>query len=120
MEAAGDALRKHFLAPRNTGEVESPDGRGRGTNPACGDVLELTLRVADGRVIEARFRARACSAVIATASLVTEALRGLTLEEAAALDPARLVEAAGGLPPGRTHAPAILARAIAEALGGGG
>lgn len=96
--------------------MEDPDGRGRAENPACGDVLELTLRVAGGRVAEVRFRARACSAVVATASLVTEAALGLPLAEALALDPAQLVARAGGLPPGRTHAPGVVGRALALAL----
>ena len=74
--ALGPGLREHLRSPRNAGELEAPDGRGRGENPACGDVLEFTLRVEDGRVAELRFRASACSAVIAATKNATPAAAG--------------------------------------------
>jgi len=108
----------HFSSPRNVGRVEGPSGVGRSSNPACGDELELSVRVAAGRVAEARFHAKGCSALIATASLVTAELAGATLQKARALDPARLVADAGGLPERGQHAIAVVTRALAQALRG--
>lgn len=108
-------IRDHFVSPRNVGEV--PGGaRGRGTSPPCGDELDLWLGIRDGRLGPVRFRARACSAVIAAASLATEALEGRTPAEARRLDLGALLEEAGGLPPGRDHARGVVERALAQAL----
>ena len=108
-------IRDHFVSPRNVGEV--PGGAcGRGTSPPCGDQLDLWLGLRDGRLGPVRFRASACSAVIAAASLTTEALEGLTPAEARRLDLAELLEQAGGLPPGREHARGVVERALGEAL----
>ena len=74
------------------------------------------MRIEEGRVAQATFQARACSAVIAVASLVTEALQGLEVGEARALDPAALTEAAGGLPGPKTHACGVVRRALSAAF----
>lgn len=111
-------LAEHFSRPRNVHDLPAATHEGRAENPACGDVLVLRLLVVAGRVERAAFRAEGCSALIACASLVTEALRGRTPEEALDLDPEGLVREAGGLPPGKEHAPAVLKRAIERALGG--
>jgi NifU-like protein involved in Fe-S cluster formation len=89
---------------------------GRGANAACGDELELGLWAEGGRVVGVRWRARACSATLATASLACERLAGLSLEEAEAIDVGPLLAAAGGLPPGKGHARAVVERALSEAL----
>jgi NifU-like protein involved in Fe-S cluster formation len=111
------SLAGHFFAPRNAGSLEPPRRVGRAENAACGDVLELHLRVEAERLAAARFQARGCSALIASASLVTQAVQGLTLAEARGLDLAGLVAAAGGLPPRGQHALAVVARALEQALG---
>jgi NifU-like protein involved in Fe-S cluster formation len=109
-------MSEHFSSPRHVGRVEQPSGVGRASNPACGDELELSLRSEAGRVAEARFLAKGCSALIATASLVTDALVGTTLAAARALDPAQLVLDAGGLPERGRHAIPVVGRALAQAL----
>lgn len=109
---------EHFHHPRCAGRLEPPARCGRGRNAACGDDLRLWVRVAAGRVERAAFQARACTGVIAVASMTAEALQGLSLEEARRLDPARLAEAAGGLPRSKAHAAEVVRRARDEALGG--
>ena len=115
---ASNWLSDHFSSPRNVGRVEGPSGVGKAGNSACGDELELSVRVESGRVAEARFLAKGCSALIATASLVTEELVGASLPQARALDPARVVISAGGLPERGQHAVAVVGRALAQALRG--
>lgn len=116
MKSFPEKIREHFLAPRNVGELEEATGRAEARNDACGDRLVVTARVAGGRVDGIAFRASACSAVIAVASLATEAARGLAPEAARRLDVGELVRAAGGLPPGKGHAVELVGRALRDAL----
>lgn len=106
----------HFEHPRNAGEVECASAAVQIENPACGDVLKLTLKVANGRIEEARFLARGCVASMACASALTELVRGRTVEEARALRREELVDALGGLPSASEHAGHLALDALAGAL----
>jgi NifU-like protein involved in Fe-S cluster formation len=112
-------LDDHFRAPRAAGRIEGPTHRGKAEHPACGDVLEVELRVADGRVVDAGFMAHACSSVIAVASLAVDALKGEDEAAARGFDASRAVDAAGGLPENRRHAVAVVTRALAAAWSSG-
>lgn len=112
----GPILLDHFENPRNVGDVADPDAVGRAENPACGDLLCLTLRVRDGRIEQARFRATGCSASIASSSMATVLLTGRTLQEAAAMTNAEVAEALGGLPGTKLHCSVLAAEAVAAAL----
>jgi len=94
----------HFQNPRNPGEVGNPDCSVQLENPACGDVLKLSLRIADGRIQEIRFLAQGCVPTMACASLLTELVRGKTVAEARQLRKEELVSAIGGLPEASLHA----------------
>ena len=94
----------HFQNPRNAGEVAHPDASAQIENPACGDVLKLTLRVHQGRIEEIRFLAQGCVPAIACASLLTEMVLGKTIVEARQLRRDEVVRALGGLPQASTHA----------------
>jgi len=111
-----EQLLDHFENPRNAGEVEHADAKGRAGNPACGDLLELTLRVSDGRVEQARFRASGCSAAIASSSMTTVLLTGMTLDEAGRLTNEDVARALGGLPPAKMHCSVLAEDAIRAAL----
>ncbi len=106
----------HFEHPRNPGEAANPDASVQVENPACGDVLKLTLRVADGRIAEIRFLAQGCVPAMACASLLTELLQGRTLAEARQLRREELVQALGGLPQASTHASHLAMDTLAAAL----
>lgn len=93
-----DQALDHLTRPRNAGTLAEPSGTGADANPACGDRTVITLRVADGRVGEARFRTFGCTGAIASASVLTELVTGLDLDAAAALGPADILGALGGLP----------------------
>jgi len=109
-------LLDHFENPRNVGLLEDADGVGLAGNPACGDRLELSLRIRDGRISEARFRASGCTAAIASGSIVPVMMTGLALDDAAAITDADVAEALGGLPPARVHCSVLAQEAIRAAL----
>lgn len=106
----------HFQHPRNPGEVVNADSSVQIENPACGDVLKLTLKVVDGRVVEIRFLAQGCVPTIACASLLTELLQGGTITEARQLRREELVKAIGGLPKASLHASHLAMDALNAAL----
>ncbi|OYT68648.1 MAG: SUF system NifU family Fe-S cluster assembly protein [Armatimonadetes bacterium JP3_11] len=80
-----DIILDHYRHPRGRGELEPPKITQEGFNPSCGDEVILDLRVQDGRIQEVRFHGRGCSISQASASMMTEAVKGKTLEEARAL-----------------------------------
>ncbi len=107
----------HFEYPRNAGAVADADASTRVENPACGDVLELTVKVAEGRIAEVRFRAKGCVAAMACGSAVTELVSGKTMDEARKLSREELVRAVGGLPAASSHASHLAMDALAAVLG---
>ena len=111
-----EKIRQHYTAPRNVGAMEVPHGRGRAENRGCGDVLQLDVEIDDGTLVGIVFQARACSAVVALASLTTEAAKGKPVEEVRALDIEALALDAGGLPRSKAHAPRVVRRALDDAL----
>ncbi len=109
-------LLEHFEHPRNVGEIAGADASARVENPACGDIMQLTLKLAAGRIAEARYRTRGCVAAIACGSALTEMLIGLTPAEAAAIRRESLVAAVGGLPNESTHAGHLALDSLQAAL----
>jgi nitrogen fixation protein NifU and related proteins len=106
----------HFEHPRNAGEVADPDASVQIANPACGDVLRLTLKLSGDRIEEIRFLARGCVSAIACGSALTELVRGSTIEKARELGKKQLVLTIGGLPPASSHASHLALDALAAAL----
>jgi nitrogen fixation NifU-like protein len=109
-------LLDHFEHPRNAGEVTNPDASVQIENPACGDVLKLTVKVDDQSIAEARFLAKGCVPAMACGSLLTELIQGKTLEETRKLRREDLVDAIGGLPEASTHASHLALDALTAAL----
>ena len=109
-------LLDHFQNPRNAGELPDADATVDLENPACGDMLRLTLKVNDGRITQANFKAKGCVAAIACASALTELLAGASLADAANLDREDVSQAVGGLPQASTHAAQLAMDALAAAL----
>src|SRR5271165_2060964 len=106
----------HFPHPRHPGEVANPDAFAQIENPACGDVLKLTLRVTDGRVQEIRFMAQGCVPAMACASLLTELVQGKTIAEVRQLRREDLVQGLGGLPEASTHASHLAMETLAAVI----
>lgn len=106
----------HFENPRNAGEATNPDASVQLQNPACGDVLKLTLKLSDGRIEEIRFLAKGCVPSLACGSVLTELVKGKTLETARELGREQLVSTIGGLPPASLHASYLALDALTAAL----
>jgi NifU-like protein involved in Fe-S cluster formation len=98
----------HLTRPRNAGTLAEPSGTGADANPSCGDRTVITVRIADGRVADLRFRTFGCTAAIASASVLTELAGGLAVDDAARLEPADILNVLGGLP-ARKEACALMA-----------
>ncbi len=111
-----ELLLDHFENPRNAGAFDPADAIGHAGNAACGDRVELTLRVEEGRIAGARFRATGCTAAIAAASMMTVLLENRTLPEAGAITDAQVAAALGGLPPAKVHCSVLAQEAIRSAL----
>ena len=75
-------LMEHFQNPKNVGEISSPDGVGTVGNASCGDIMQMFIQVKRDKITEAKFKTFGCGAAIATSSILTERIKGATLEEA--------------------------------------
>ncbi|MBD3333787.1 Fe-S cluster assembly scaffold protein NifU [candidate division GN15 bacterium] len=106
----------HFENPRNTGEMSQPDGVGSVGNPECGDVTKIMIRVEHERIADVRFKTFGCAAAIASSSMATEMIKGLTLDEAYELTRDRVAESLGGLPEKKMHCSNIASDAIRAAI----
>ena len=106
----------HFQNPRNAGDLPGADAVAEIENPACGDVLRLSLRITDARIAEIRFKAKGCVPSIACASALTELARGKSLNDARLLDRETLLAAVGGVPQASTHAAQLALDALSAAL----
>jgi nitrogen fixation NifU-like protein len=106
----------HFQNPRNVGELPDANAQASVTNPVCGDVLQLMLKIVDGRIAEVRFKTFGCEAAIAASSLLTEMIKGKALTDAQDITPDMITDALGGLPKVKLHASALAEEALREAL----
>jgi nitrogen fixation NifU-like protein len=75
-------LMEHFQNPRNVGEIPNPDGVGTVGNASCGDIMQMFIKVNGNRIVDATFKTFGCGAAIATSSILTERIKGATLDEA--------------------------------------
>jgi nitrogen fixation NifU-like protein len=111
-----EKVMEHFKNPRNVGEIENSDGVGRVGNPVCGDVMELYIKVNDGTIVDAKFKTFGCGAAIATSSMVTEMVKGKSIEEALKISNKAVAEALDGLPPVKMHCSVLAEDALKAAI----
>ena len=105
----------HFLNPRNLSEIPTPDGFGRLTGP-CGDTMEVSLKVIDGRVMNVSFWTDGCGTSIASGSMVTELAKGKSVSEALKITQQDVLDALGGLPEESVHCALLAANTLKEAI----
>jgi nitrogen fixation NifU-like protein len=116
MQNYTEKVMEHFTNPRNVGEIKKPDGVGDVGNPVCGDIMRLYIKVKNNRIIDARFKTFGCGAAIATSSMVTDLVKGKTIDEALKVTNKTVAEALGGLPPKKMHCSVLAEDALKAAI----
>jgi nitrogen fixation NifU-like protein len=111
-----EKVMEYFKNPRNVGEIENPDGIGHVGNPVCGDIMDLYIKVNDGIIVDAKFKTFGCGAAIATSSMVTEMVKGKSIEEALGISNQAVAEALDGLPPIKLHCSVLAEEALKSAI----
>ncbi len=111
-------LLDHFQNPRNAGDVETPDVSAQRENPACGDILKLTAKLAGRQIADLRFRAKGCVPAMACGSALTELIQGKSIEQARQVSREELVRKVGGLPQASAHASHLAMDTLAALLRG--
>lgn len=111
-----DKVMDHFSNPRNVGEIKDADGVGEVGNAKCGDIMRIYLQVENDIITDVKFKTFGCGAAIATSSMVTEMVKGKTLDEALKISNQAVAEALGGLPPAKMHCSNLAADALHEAI----
>ncbi|MEN6349475.1 MAG: Fe-S cluster assembly scaffold protein NifU [Syntrophomonas sp.] len=106
----------HFMNPRNVGRIDLADGVGEVGNTVCGDVMHIEIKVTDNLIEDIKFNTFGCAAAIATSSMVTELVKGRTIEEAEKITNQAVAEALDGLPPIKMHCSNLAADALHEAI----
>ncbi|MFZ0312420.1 MAG: iron-sulfur cluster assembly scaffold protein [Candidatus Korobacteraceae bacterium] len=109
-------LLDHFEHPRNSGELLDPGAHVRIENPACGDILELFVKIDAGCIAEIRFRAKGCVPAMACASAITELAKGKSIAKARTLGKEAVIRAVGSLPPASGHAAQLAVDALRAVL----
>jgi len=115
-QSYSEKVMEHFMHPRNVGEIENPDGVGHVGNPICGDIMELYIKVKENVIVDAKFKTFGCGAAIATSSMVTELVKGKTIEEALKISNKTVAEALEGLPPVKMHCSMLAEDALKSAI----
>src|SRR5438552_17601203 len=114
--AYSEKLLDYFQNPRCVGEIPEADAVAEVSNPVCGDVMKLWVKVDDCRIQDAKFKAQGCSAAIATSSYATEMLVGMNVADARRITRDQIADALGGLPASKVHCSVLASAAIKEAL----
>ncbi len=111
-----DAILDHFHNPHNAGELRDAGVTVEVSNPVCGDILRLSVRLDGQRIAAARFKTQGCVAAIASSSVLTDLLVGKSPRELRAIVPQQIADALGGLPPATFHAAQLCGDAVAALL----
>ena len=114
--AYSEKLLDYFENPRCVGEIADADAVAEVSNPVCGDVMKLWVRVSDGRVRDAKFKAQGCTAAIATSSFATEMLLGMEVDAARKITREEIADQLGGLPRSKVHCSVLASEAIQAVL----
>jgi len=106
----------HFSNPRNVGEIPDADGVGMEGNPTCGDAMQIFIKVENDIIVDAKFKTFGCGAAIAVSSMVTEMVKGKTIEEALNISKEAVAAELDGLPPQKLHCSNLGADALRKAI----
>lgn len=106
---------EHAMNPRNVGRVEEADGIARITG-SCGDTVEISLKIKDCKIVDAKFLTDGCGASIACGSITTDLIRGLQVFEARKINSEKILEALGGLPESDIHCSLLTSKTLKAAI----
>jgi nitrogen fixation NifU-like protein len=116
MEEYSTKVMDHFFNPRNVGTMDDADGIGEVGNPKCGDIMRMYIKVKDNKITDIKFQTFGCGAAVATSSMVTELVKGKTLDEALKITNREVAEALDGLPPIKLHCSNLAESGIKAAI----
>ena len=116
MEEYSEKVMDHFMNPRNVGVIEDADAIGEVGNPRCGDIMRMYLKIKNNVIEDIKFQTFGCGAAVATSSMVTELVKGKTLEEALKVTKMDVADALDGLPPIKMHCSNLAEEAIKLAI----
>lgn len=116
MQMYNDKVMDYFMNPHNAGDMENPDGVGTFGSPVCGDMMQISIKVKDGVISEAKFKTFGCGSAIAVSSVATDMIKGKTLEEALAYTNKDYMDELGGLPGPKIHCSVLSAQAVKSAI----
>ncbi len=116
MEQYSEKVMDHFMNPRNVGVLEDANGVGEVGNPVCGDIMKMYLKIKKNIITDVKFQTFGCGAAVATSSMVTEMVKGKTVEEALKITNMDVAEALDGLPPIKMHCSNLAQEAIKSAI----
>ena len=105
-----------FKNPKNVGEIENASGVGTVGNASCGDIMQISLKIENDIIVDAKFKTFGCAAAIATSSTATDMIIGMTVEEALKITNKKVVECLGGLPSQKIHCSVLAEEAIKKAI----
>ncbi len=111
-----DKVMDHFMNPHNVGEIENADGTGTYGSPVCGDMMQITLKIEDDVIRDAKFKTFGCGSAIASSSVATDMIIGKTIDEALAITNKQIINELGGLPAVKIHCSVLADHAIKSAI----
>jgi nitrogen fixation NifU-like protein len=111
-----EKVMEHFMNPKNVGEINDADGVGTVGNPACGDIMQMFLKIKDDVITDAKFKTFGCGAAIASSSMATELIKGKTITEALKVTNEEVSNELGGLPKIKRHCSVLAEEALHSAL----
>ena len=117
MALYNDKVMEHFMNPHNVGVIEDADGIGTYGSPVCGDMMQMSIKVDENdKITDAKFKTFGCGSAIASSSMATDMIIGMSVEDALELSNKKIVDELGGLPPVKIHFSVLAEHAIKAAI----
>ena len=117
MALYNDKVMEHFMNPHNVGQIEDADGIGTYGSPVCGDMMQMSIKVDENdKITDAKFKTFGCGSAIASSSMATDMIIGMSVEEALELSNKKIIEELGGLPAVKIHCSVLAEHAIKAAI----
>ena len=116
MEGYSEKVMDHFFNPRNVGVIDDANAIGQVGNPVCGDIMKMYMKIENNVIVDVKFQTFGCGAAVATSSMVTELIKGKTVDEALEITNKQVADALDGLPPVKMHCSNLAESAVKSAI----